>query len=340
MRYMRMPQPRRFLRPVRLPVYFHCISRVVDKNFVFHAHERDVFRKVMRQVEAFSGVKVITWTILSNHFHLLLEVPPVPQVPLSDDEILERCRALYSADTMIQIELEFESARRTGGAVLAALRSRFLKRMWDLSEFMKTLKQKFTSWFNREHRREGTLWERRFKSVMVEGSWSCLLKVAAYVDLNAVRAGLADDPKDYPWSGYAEAVAGDRAARRGLSSALTDVRAGANWRDLGLRYRKILFGIGEGTSERRGISREEVRKAWEAGGKLSLAQLLRCRLRYFSDGFAIGSEGFIEKVFQAFRPAFSEARLTGARTMSGGAWGELRVARKLRVNPVSLGGDG
>ncbi len=79
--------------------------------------------------------------------------------------------------------------------------------MWDLSEFMKTLKQKFTSGFNRQQGREGTLWERRFKSVLVEGSWNCILKVAAYIDLNAVRAGLVDDPKDYRWCGYGEAVA-------------------------------------------------------------------------------------------------------------------------------------
>jgi hypothetical protein len=64
---------------------------------------------------------------------------------------------------------------------------------------MKTLKQKFSIWFNRTHGHVGVLWEARFKSVIVDGEWSSLLKVAAYIDLNAVRAGLADDPKDYRW---------------------------------------------------------------------------------------------------------------------------------------------
>ena len=95
-----------------------------------------------------------------------------------------------------------------GGVVHERWRAKYLKRMWDLSEFMKTLKQKFTGWFNRQSGRQGTLWERRFKSVLVEGSWGCLLKVAAYIDLNSVRAGMVDDPKDYRWSGYAQAVAG------------------------------------------------------------------------------------------------------------------------------------
>jgi putative transposase len=38
----------------------------------------------------------------------------------------------------------------------------------------------------------------------------------AYIDLNPVRAELVKDPKDYRWSGYGEAVAGNQARRVGL----------------------------------------------------------------------------------------------------------------------------
>ncbi len=316
---------------------YHCISRVVNRGFVFEAHERDVFRKIMRQVEAFSGVRVLTWTILSNHFHVLLEVPPRPGVELTDEEILGRCRALYSPRAMLAVEWEFAEAQRQGGAVLGRLRARYLKRMWDLSEFMKTLKQKFTLWFNRKHGRVGVLWESRFKSVIVEGHWGSLLKVAAYIDLNPVRAGLVDDPKDYRWCGYSEAVAGDRAARRGISAALADLKEGANWGDVAPRYRKILFGIGEENSVRAGLSREAVAKIWAAGGRLSLAQLLRCRLRYFCDGLAVGRGPFVESVFAALRDHFTAGRETGARRMVGGEWEELQVMRALRVKPIDPG---
>ena len=337
-----MPARRIILRPEKFGVHYHCISRVVDRNFFFGTHERDVFRKILRQVEAFSGVRVITWTILSNHFHVLVEVPPVPGEPLSDEGILERCRSLYSKHGMVAVEWEFEDARRSGGVALERVRRKYLRRMCDLSEFMKTLKQKFTGWFNREHERVGTLWESRFKSVIVEGNWNCLLKVAAYIDLNAVRAGLVDDPKDYRWCGYAEAVAGDCLARKGLATAVSGEKPGADWRDVGARYRKIIFGIGEAHSARAGISREEVAKVWEAGGRLTFTQLLRCRLRYFSDGLAIGSERFVEKVFKAKRDAFSEERETGSRRMVRGDWEDLRTARALRVNPISIppGGGG
>jgi putative transposase len=64
--------------------------------------------------------------------------------------------------------------------------------------------------------------------LVVEGSWECLLVVAAYIDLKAVRAGIVDDPKDYRWCGYGEAVAGDPVARRSLAATLSGVKADAH----------------------------------------------------------------------------------------------------------------
>ena len=313
--------------------FYHCLSRVVDRNFVFGTHERETFRKILRQVEAFTGLRVVTWTILSNHFHLLLEVPPAEE--LDDREILERCRALYSADGMLKVRWEYDAAARMGGEVLDLWRAGYVQRMWDLSEFMKTLKQRFTAWFNRKHDRSGTLWERRFTSVLVEGSWDCLLKVAAYIDLNAVRAGMVSDPKDYRWSGYAEAVGGDRRARRGLVSAMRLERANADWRHVGAAYRKVIFGIGEETGARPGISAAEVAKVWGAGGSLSLAQLLRCRVRYFSDGVVIGSARFVEEFFATRREMFSAGRSSGARKLRGGQWGQLRTVRDLGARAIA-----
>ena len=60
----------------------------------------------------------------------------------------------------------------------------------------------------RRHGRKGTLWEDRFRSVLVEGAGLALATMAAYIDLNPVRAGMVEDPKDYRWSGYGAAMAG------------------------------------------------------------------------------------------------------------------------------------
>ena len=74
--------------------------------------------------------------------------------------------------------------------------------MGDVSEYIKTVKQRFSVWYNRNNRRYGTLWADRFKSVLVEGKGNPLQTMAAYIDLNPVRAGLVEDPKDYRFCGY------------------------------------------------------------------------------------------------------------------------------------------
>ena len=81
---------------------------------------------------------------------------------------------------------------------------------------MKELKHRFTKWFNKQTNRFGTLWAERFKSVLVEDSVEAVSAVAMYIDLNPVRAGMVEDPREYRFCGFAEAAAGGRAARRGL----------------------------------------------------------------------------------------------------------------------------
>tara|TARA_B100001123_G_scaffold354875_1_gene407626 strand:- start:165 stop:374 length:210 start_codon:yes stop_codon:yes gene_type:complete len=68
-----------------------------------------------------------------------------------------------------------------------------MARMGDLSFFIKELKQWFSIWYNRTHKRYGTLWAERFKSVLVKGVPASLKTIAAYIDLNPVRAGLVED---------------------------------------------------------------------------------------------------------------------------------------------------
>ena len=71
--------------------YYHVISRVVGRAFVFHEDlERERFRKILRAVEGYSGVQILTYAILSNHYHALLAL----------NEIL-RCRVRYFTDGAI-----------------------------------------------------------------------------------------------------------------------------------------------------------------------------------------------------------------------------------------------
>src|ERR1700739_172151 len=74
--------------------FYHCISRVVEGRFIFGASEAEQFISLMRRLEAFSGVRVLTYVLMANHFHLLCEVPE-PRI-LSQSEVLERIQAGYA----------------------------------------------------------------------------------------------------------------------------------------------------------------------------------------------------------------------------------------------------
>jgi len=61
--------------------------------------------------------------------------------------------------------------------------------------------QQYSAYFNRHHRRCGTLWDGRYRSCPVP-SERYLLTCQRYIEMNPVRAGMVDRPVHYPWSSY------------------------------------------------------------------------------------------------------------------------------------------
>jgi hypothetical protein len=225
---------------------------------------------------------------------------------------------------------------------LMKMREAFLARMWNLSQFMKGFKQDFTIWFNGTREREGTLWESRFKSVLVEPG-QALATVAAYIDLNPIRAALVDDPADYQWCGYAEAMAGNPLAINGIGIVASQCGETETTPEAILaRYRLALYGDAvtvetkqDGSPGKRGFSREEVVAVIEAGGKVPAAQLIRCKVRHFVDGAVVGSKSFVDSIFQTFREHFGPRRQDGGRPLRAmPKEGRLFALRDLRKSPV------
>ncbi|MDB5339319.1 MAG: hypothetical protein JWN70_4938, partial [Planctomycetaceae bacterium] len=71
----------------------------------------------------------------------------------------------------------------------------------NLSEGMRDLNGGYASLFNQLHEREGTLYQGRFKSILIENE-SHAWELSRYVHLNPYRAGLTLNPFDYQWSSY------------------------------------------------------------------------------------------------------------------------------------------
>ena len=326
--------------------HYHCISRVVERRFALGDEEKEHFLRLMRGYEAFCGVRVVGFCLMSNHFHILCEVPrrPPPELLPEDKQLvglLRKAGYSYGADMLKQNLERFRRAGEDGAA--EELKERFYVRMWDVSWFMKMLKQRFSQWFNKRAGRKGTLWEERFRSVLVEGAGPALATIAAYIDLNPVRASMVSDPKDYRWSSYGEAVGGGRLAREGLRVVM-QARLGrpvAGNRVMA-EYRTLLFDSGHarepgrnGERGRVGFSREEIQAVLAKGGELDLFDALRCRVRYFCDGALFGSRPFVEGFFESHREHFGATRQSGARKLAGIRAPDLFVARALQVNAIN-----
>ena len=290
--------------------YYHMMSQVVEQRFIFGENEKRFFHWLMRRLEGFMGVKVLTYCIMSNHFHILLEVPECNW--LSDEELFDRIEKFYPVARVEAIRSEYAFLKAYDEEELNAWRQRFFNRMGSLSNFGKELKEQFTRWYNHTHNRKGTLWLERFRSVLVEDSEDALLTMAAYIDLNPVRAKMVKDPKDYRFCGYGEAMGGGTVSRRGICALAQIIRRdnkSVAWEQARSIYRVHLFAEGDG----RGFDAKRVKEVLESRGELSKRELLSCRVRYFRDGLAIGSKAFVENVFETHREWFGPKRKTGDR---------------------------
>jgi hypothetical protein len=78
------------------------------------------------------------------------------------------------------------------------------------------------------------------------------------------------------------------------------------------------------------MTREEVELVLKRGGELSIGEILRCRVRYLTDGGAIGGAEFLQQVFVENRVRFGKNRTSAGRRMRGSDWGGLEVLRGLR----------
>jgi REP element-mobilizing transposase RayT len=253
--------------------YYHCISRVINREFLLGSEEKEELVRLMRSYETMCGVRVVTYCVMTNHFHMLVEVPKRPSAEdLPTDEelvsLVRTARDAYGSGTLKQDLERFRERDQDHAA--EELRERFFRRMWDVSWFMRMIKQRFTQWYNKRSGRTGALWEDRFKSVLVEGAGAALTTMAAYIDLNPIRAGLVEDPGDYRWCGYAEAVAGRKAAREGLAVVVEAIRGQKVVpQRVVAEYRVAVFGRAgasglsetrEGEPIRRGVSEERIQE--------------------------------------------------------------------------------
>ena len=331
--------------------YYHVISRISGQRFLMDAEEKDRLMELLFRAAAFSGVDVLTFALMENHFHILLRVPKAREV--DDADLVRRMRILYGDAKTDGFLEDWERWEKKGdGARVVKAKTLLRERLFDLSQFCKTLKQHYSMSYNHRHEHTGSMWGARFKSLILSPDYETLMTVGAYIDLNPVRAGVVADARDYAWSGWGLARRGHRAAREGLCMlvAAAYARRDTTFEQASPVYDSAIQGFIEHPSAQ-GVAAPELHPAapvfeaqsvaakLETGEALALYELLRCRVRHFTSGLALGPLAFVRRIVRDVTPPSKDTarrcsccktvKLYTARWLRGE--GKVRVPKRQRA---------
>ncbi len=307
-----MRRPR--LKILHRPACYHVICRITQAQLWLGEEEKQYLMELLHRVSYYCGVEVLTFCVMSNHFHILLRVPEKPEADsrLDPQHLIKRVAHLYGSDSAEQLQSLLNDAV-TGNAnhLWEEEKAAHLGRMHDLSVFMKLLKQRFTMWYNHRHDTTGTIWTERFKSVLIEAGVAAqnpLHLVAAYIDLNPVRAEVAANASDYPFSGAGSAALGNRASQQGLRALMADAEPSS---ESATTYQALLATPEDHISE-----------------KPSIIRALRARQPAFVKGVILGSAAFVMEILSALVQIRQGVRPQAYA--AGGTGGDLWVGQRFR----------
>ncbi|MDO6705628.1 transposase [Photobacterium sp. 1_MG-2023] len=198
-----MTTARSQLISVNATPYYHCVSRCVRRSFLCgydaltqtsYEHRRGWVENRLKQVAGVFCIDICAYAIMSNHYHVVLHINEARANQLSDLEVIERWLILHRPPVLIQRFVSGETSSETEQKACLAMIQSWRERLCSISWFMRLLNQFIAIEANREDDCTGHFWEGRFKSQALLDE-KALAAAMAYVDLNPVRAGIADTPE-------------------------------------------------------------------------------------------------------------------------------------------------
>lgn len=200
-----MTRPRSALVSLPDTAWYHCVSRCVRRAFLCgydqHSgqsfeHRRGWIAVRIKELANIFAIDVAAYAVMSNHYHVVVHIDSGRAQRWSDEQVLQRWTQLFTGPLLVQRYLS--DARATMGQSerekVSEMAETYRARLQDLSWFMRVLNESLARRANAEDDCTGRFWEGRFKSQALLDE-QALLAAMAYVDLNPVRAGMADTPE-------------------------------------------------------------------------------------------------------------------------------------------------
>ena len=194
---------------------YHCFCRCVRRAFLYgydaysgrdYSHRKEWLVNRLRQLAAIFAIDVSAYSVMDNHYHTVVRTRPDIVDGWSDHEVASRWLKLCPPRRKSKRAAKPTMEESIHALTLFPDRMATLrKRLSSLSWFMGKMNEYIARAANREDGVKGRFWESRFKC-------QALLDVAAiagcmaYVDLNPIRAGVAETPEGSEFTSIQERI--------------------------------------------------------------------------------------------------------------------------------------
>ncbi len=199
-----MTQARRELVDIETTPYYHCICRCVRRAFLCgkdsftgksYEHRKPWILERFRFLQSIFSVEICAYAIMSNHYHLVVRLNGQAADVWSEEEVMRRWGRLFSLPLLLANYRTGLCTTQAEKKKAQAIIAKWRERLTDLSWFMRSLNEGLARRANAEDGCKGRFWEGRFKSQALLDE-AAVITCMSYVDLNPIRAGMADTPEN------------------------------------------------------------------------------------------------------------------------------------------------
>ena len=267
--------------------FYHICTRVAGAPDYYPLEDQNAAEKLLWMIQFFIEVyccQLVAFEIMGNHYHFIIFMEKLGS--LARNELVKRAKKLYGNRYKIHTAKWSDENWE-----------KFNRKLFDVSSLLQQINGRYAVWFNRNFNRRGHFWSDRFKNpelLDLASVQECLL----YIELNAVRAGLVKRPEEWK---YGSAWLRWKKKDQKLMP-LDQIFIGVDPEDAYALYRCRLYHRGavktkDGQAEiSQSILEEEARSGFKRTGKYL------DRLRFFTDGLAVGSRKKVDKLLDQLRP--------------------------------------